>query len=99
MPETVVDFFEPIDVEEEYGEIVLRIPLGTGHASIKAVHEKITVAQAGQSIMKRGVPELLLGAASYGDLALQMNLLLFQLGRSLVDLEFERIHKRREHAR
>ncbi len=63
MANAVVDGFEPIQIDEQHGESVVRMPHPAGDLALQAIHEQRPVRQLRQVIVKRIVDQAFLGAA------------------------------------
>ena len=68
MAEAVVDLLEPVEIEEQHRERVLR-PLRAGQRLVEAIAEESAVRQARQAVVERLQRQLLLQAHPLGDVA------------------------------
>ena len=71
MPKALVHRLEPVDVQEQHREAVVRAPLLESERLPQAVHEQRPVGQAGEPVVEGVVQQLLLGTLALGDVRLR----------------------------
>ena len=69
MAQGVVDLLEAVQVHEQHGKTVARVPIGVGNGLVQALNDRRPVGQLGQRIGVRTQAELVLQVAPVGDVA------------------------------
>ena len=67
----MVQSFETVDVSEDHGIVIARVPANLRMASLQAVQKEATVGQIGQCVMQCVVCKLFFGAHALGHVAVK----------------------------